>query len=394
MAGSIRLVGEPDTWELRVYLGRDSEGSGATSPPSVPGQSPGGGARAGPTGDGAGDEAGLDSRPVARVGTDNDGQRRHHGVEGQRLVRSLARPPPPITRRCGHFISRSRSVAVGSHRCTPFDVEQYLRKLKDSGLSQERVRRIRAILHRACRLARKWSGNTPRQSDYGHRTARCLASPRAPMKSARRRSMRSERSWGSARTGDPRIAAFVRLVTATGLRRGEACALRWSDVDIDRKQICIDKSVVIGRAGIQVKAPKTRASIRTIAVDRGTLDDLSSLRARQDEMRTGMRGDPGSRRLRLFARGRRPPGTPARLAQSVVCPPSGQCRRGIRHPPSFPPSFRGHRTRFGDLGASEAVPAGLVDGPDGPALHRQRQRRGSAGSRPHGRADRRKKEPQ
>ncbi len=25
MAGSIRLVSEPDTWELRVYLGRDSE---------------------------------------------------------------------------------------------------------------------------------------------------------------------------------------------------------------------------------------------------------------------------------------------------------------------------------------------------------------------------------
>jgi hypothetical protein len=42
---------------------------------------------------------------------------------------------------------------------TPFDVEKYLRGLKNSGLSQERVRRIRAILHRACRLARRWSGN-------------------------------------------------------------------------------------------------------------------------------------------------------------------------------------------------------------------------------------------
>ena len=25
MAGSIRLVSQPDTWELRVYVGRDSE---------------------------------------------------------------------------------------------------------------------------------------------------------------------------------------------------------------------------------------------------------------------------------------------------------------------------------------------------------------------------------
>jgi len=26
MAGSMRLVGDPDVWELRVYVGRDSEG--------------------------------------------------------------------------------------------------------------------------------------------------------------------------------------------------------------------------------------------------------------------------------------------------------------------------------------------------------------------------------
>ncbi|MGH9074628.1 MAG: hypothetical protein ACRDZQ_11000, partial [Acidimicrobiales bacterium] len=42
---------------------------------------------------------------------------------------------------------------------SPFDVERHFRELKNVGLSSERVRRIRAILHRACRLARKWSGN-------------------------------------------------------------------------------------------------------------------------------------------------------------------------------------------------------------------------------------------
>ncbi|MHB1509349.1 MAG: tyrosine-type recombinase/integrase [Acidimicrobiales bacterium] len=30
---------------------------------------------------------------------------------------------------------------------------------------------------------------------------------------------------------DVRVATFMRVVTATGMRRGEACALRWSDVD-------------------------------------------------------------------------------------------------------------------------------------------------------------------
>jgi integrase len=53
---------------------------------------------------------------------------------------------------------------------------------------------------------------------------------------------------------------------------------------MDGQRIRVDKSVVIGRSGIQVKAPKTRASIRTIAVDGGTLDQLRTLRRRQDEI--------------------------------------------------------------------------------------------------------------
>jgi hypothetical protein len=42
---------------------------------------------------------------------------------------------------------------------SPYDVELYLRGLKKDGLSEASVRQTRAILHRACRLAQKWSGN-------------------------------------------------------------------------------------------------------------------------------------------------------------------------------------------------------------------------------------------
>ena len=37
----------------------------------------------------------------------------------------------------------------------PYDVERYFRELKDTRLSEASVRQIRAMLHRACRLARK-----------------------------------------------------------------------------------------------------------------------------------------------------------------------------------------------------------------------------------------------
>ena len=38
---------------------------------------------------------------------------------------------------------------------SPFDIERFLRGLKEKGLSKYRVQRVRAVLHRACRLARK-----------------------------------------------------------------------------------------------------------------------------------------------------------------------------------------------------------------------------------------------
>jgi hypothetical protein len=42
---------------------------------------------------------------------------------------------------------------------SPYDVEKYFRRLKADGAGRETVRYVRSVLHRACRLARKWSGN-------------------------------------------------------------------------------------------------------------------------------------------------------------------------------------------------------------------------------------------
>ena len=282
MAGSMRLVGDPDVWELRVYVGRDSEGR------------------------------------VRHVHRRFRGARRAAERELARLVTEQETAPTPVAEASSLWGPRTTvndaitawkangwsdlspntasdyqtvwtlhiEKSIGRRRIaglTPFDVEQYLRTLKDSGLSQERVRRIRAILHRACRLARKWSGNTlPNPITDTELPVWSLTEGSDEVRSPSVDEVKA--ILRVARTGDPRIAAFVRLVTATGLRRGEACALRWSDVDMDGQRIRVDKSVVIGRSGIQVKAPKTRASIRTIAVDGGTLDQLRTLRRRQDEI--------------------------------------------------------------------------------------------------------------
>ncbi len=175
-------------------------------------------------------------------------------------------------------IGRRRIASLNS-----FDVERCFRDLKESGLSQERVRRIRAILHRACRLARKWSGNTlPNPITDTELPTWSVAEGSDEVRSPSVSEVQDVLE--TARRLDERLAAFLRLVTTTGVRRGEACALRWSDVDAAHRRIRIDEAVVIGRDGVHVKGPKTRASLRTIEVDDGTLRVLASLRDRQEHI--------------------------------------------------------------------------------------------------------------
>ena len=87
------------------------------------------------------------------------------------------------------------------------------------------------------------------------------------------------------RGGPSRVAAFVRFVTATGARRGEACALRWGDVDLENPPHDHHRQVDrVLAGGAIVKGPKTRASIRRLSIDTGTVEVLAALRDEQREL--------------------------------------------------------------------------------------------------------------
>ncbi len=42
----------------------------------------------------------------------------------------------------------------------------------------------------------------------------------------------------------PLLALFLRMSATTGARRGEVCALRWDDVDLDARLVHIHRSVL------------------------------------------------------------------------------------------------------------------------------------------------------
>lgn len=60
--------------------------------------------------------------------------------------------------------------------------------------------------------------------------------------------------------------------------------MRWSDIDWETEIILFDEAIVSIKGGSSVKGPKTRASVRPLAVDAGTLDQLRRLRAEREEL--------------------------------------------------------------------------------------------------------------
>ena len=56
------------------------------------------------------------------------------------------------------------------------------------------------------------------------------------------------------------------LAALTGMRRGELCALRWTNVDLERRELEVSRSVVVVPGGLAEKGTKTDRS-RRVALD-------------------------------------------------------------------------------------------------------------------------------
>lgn len=284
MAGSLRAVpGRRDAWELRVYLGRDHEGRvrhrharfvGArrqaerelarmvaeqdASPAPVP------------------EEESLSWGPATTV---ND------AIAGWK-ANGWADLSPSTLRRYESIWNVHVRGSIGRRKIAslgPYEVERYFRSLKTAGLAEATVRQVRAILHRSCNLARRWSANTLPNPINGTELPEWTLAESSP--AVRSPSAEEVRLLLKAAAGlDPRMSAFVRLVAATGMRRGEACAIRWSDVDSDAAVVRVDEGVVAVLGGARTRGPKTRASVRSVAVDAATANELRALRDEQENL--------------------------------------------------------------------------------------------------------------
>jgi integrase len=98
--------------------------------------------------------------------------------------------------------------------------------------------------------------------------------------------------WTSAQTSAflrsirrHRLYALFHLLALTGLRRGEACGLRWPDLDQKRATLAVSRQVQRHGGHLVESTPKSAAGSRTIALDHTTLTALRQHRHRQDQER-------------------------------------------------------------------------------------------------------------
>jgi integrase len=92
--------------------------------------------------------------------------------------------------------------------------------------------------------------------------------------------------WADA--DDPDLAMGWRLLAATGMRRGEALALRWRDVDLAAGRLQVRRSVGTVRdkgAGQRlVEGPTKTGQSRVVDLDAGTVAALQSYRAAREQV--------------------------------------------------------------------------------------------------------------
>ena len=96
----------------------------------------------------------------------------------------------------------------------------------------------------------------------------------------------------SEQLASDRFRAVWRLALATGLRRGELVALRWSDVDVAGARLFVRQAAALDGYEMTFGPPKSRAAIRTIAVDADSLGELESWRQVQREEHSLLGHDP------------------------------------------------------------------------------------------------------
>lgn len=155
---------------------------------------------------------------------------------------------------------------VKLNKLTTLEIQRFYNREQKSGLSSSTVRHIHTVLHQALdqavneRLILTNPAKDCRLPKIEKQDMRVLTAEEvgAYLREAARRGM---------------LPIFF-LELTTGLRQGELLALLWTDLDIEKRQLSVSKSLFYHHVEFKVTMPKTKYSIRTIALSWQTVELL------------------------------------------------------------------------------------------------------------------------
>jgi integrase len=148
------------------------------------------------------------------------------------------------------------------------------------GLSTRSARIVHTVLHRSLRDALRWRL-------VSHNVAAEADPPVSHSKEAVTWSGEQTSAFLKSVANDPQAPLF-RLTAATGMRRGEICGLRWSDVDLDGASLRVSQTIVEVDRQLAFSEPKTGSSRRTLRLDPVTVKVLRDHHWHQLEQRMAL----------------------------------------------------------------------------------------------------------
>ncbi|HZZ45683.1 MAG TPA: site-specific integrase, partial [Pseudonocardia sp.] len=158
-----------------------------------------------------------------------------------------------------------------THRC-----DRRCRPHKCQPLSNTTVRQVHFLLNGAFKRAVRWHWVPINPIQHGEPPAARKPDPHPPTAEEAVRIVNA--AWA-----DPDWGTFIWLAIVVGARRGELCAVRWSNLDLARAVLTLRQSVAKdGNGGWYLKDTKTHQH-RRLALDPTTIEMLAEHRARYEE---------------------------------------------------------------------------------------------------------------
>lgn len=166
---------------------------------------------------------------------------------------------------------------------TPRDIERFYRALSESGgrgarpLAPKTVRNTHVVLRKAL-------ADAERLGIIGRNPA-TVARPPIPQRVERPTWTSDDLRTFFEFLADDRLLGLYVLLATTGMRRGEVLGLRWTDLDLDARELHVVQTLTTVRYRPVFSTPKTKRSRRMVYLDVQTVAALRAHRQGQRQER-------------------------------------------------------------------------------------------------------------